>query len=121
MSATGTVPLRTVGGPDRPVPTLLGVWAHPDDEAYLSAGLLASAVDAGWRVVVATATRGEIGTDDPEGCPRTCSRESARASSPTASASSASPSTGGWAPRIRCSTAGSPGCPRRTASVRSRA
>jgi len=69
MSATGTVPLRTVGGPGRPVPTLLGVWAHPDDEAYLSAGLLASAVDAGWRVVVATATRGEIGTDDPEACP----------------------------------------------------
>jgi LmbE family N-acetylglucosaminyl deacetylase len=51
------------------VPTLLGVWAHPDDEAYLSTGLMASAVDAGWRVVVATATQGEIGTDDPEGCP----------------------------------------------------
>jgi LmbE family N-acetylglucosaminyl deacetylase len=69
MRTTGTVPLRTVGRRDRPVSTLLGVWAHPDDEAYLSAGLLASAVDAGWRVVVATATRGEIGTDDPEGCP----------------------------------------------------
>ena len=45
------------------VPTLLAVWAHPDDEAYLAAGLLASAADAGWRVVVATATRGEFGTD----------------------------------------------------------
>jgi LmbE family N-acetylglucosaminyl deacetylase len=45
--------------------TLLGVWAHPDDEAFLSAGLMARAVDAGERVVVATATRGELGTSDP--------------------------------------------------------
>jgi len=61
--------LHVTRGPGDPAPTLLGVWAHPDDEAYLSAGLLASAVDAGWRVVVATATRGERGTEDPEGCP----------------------------------------------------
>jgi len=68
--------LTTVsGGPfSRPRPfgparTLLGVWAHPDDEAYLSAGLVATAVAAGWRVVIATATRGEIGTDDPQGLP----------------------------------------------------
>lgn len=46
--------------------TVLGVWAHPDDEAYLSAGLMALARDAGQRVVVATATRGEAGTPDPE-------------------------------------------------------
>jgi LmbE family N-acetylglucosaminyl deacetylase len=26
--------------------TILGVWAHPDDEAYLSAGTMAGAVDA---------------------------------------------------------------------------
>ncbi|MGY1617966.1 PIG-L deacetylase family protein [Geodermatophilus sp. SYSU D00691] len=45
--------------------TVLAVWAHPDDEAYLAAGLLASAVAAGDRVVVATATRGEEGLDDP--------------------------------------------------------
>jgi LmbE family N-acetylglucosaminyl deacetylase len=45
--------------------TLLGVWAHPDDEAYLSAALMARAVEAGERVVVATATRGEHGTPDP--------------------------------------------------------
>lgn len=45
--------------------TLLGIWAHPDDEAYLSAGLMATAVRAGQRVVVTTATRGESGTDDP--------------------------------------------------------
>ena len=50
----------------RPVPRrLLGVWAHPDDEAYLSAGLMARVVDAGGSVTVLTATRGEKGTDDP--------------------------------------------------------
>jgi LmbE family N-acetylglucosaminyl deacetylase len=45
--------------------TVLGVWAHPDDEAYLSAGFLAAARAAGSRVVVATATRGEAGLTDP--------------------------------------------------------
>jgi LmbE family N-acetylglucosaminyl deacetylase len=49
--------------------TLLGVWAHPDDEAYLSAGLMAFARRAGQRVVVITATPGERGTDDPERWP----------------------------------------------------
>jgi LmbE family N-acetylglucosaminyl deacetylase len=46
--------------------TILGVWAHPDDEAYLSGGLMALARDAGSRVVCVTATRGELGTPDPE-------------------------------------------------------
>jgi len=45
--------------------TVLGVWAHPDDEAYLSAGLMALARDHGERVVCVTATRGERGTADP--------------------------------------------------------
>jgi LmbE family N-acetylglucosaminyl deacetylase len=47
--------------------TVLGVWGHPDDEAYLSAGIMAKAVDAGQRVVCVTATRGELGfpDDDP--------------------------------------------------------
>ncbi|MFD2090982.1 PIG-L deacetylase family protein [Blastococcus deserti] len=67
-TATALLP-SPAGRSSGAVPTLLGVWAHPDDEAYLSAGLLATAVDAGWRVVIATATRGEIGTDDPDGCP----------------------------------------------------
>jgi LmbE family N-acetylglucosaminyl deacetylase len=44
---------------------ILGVWAHPDDEAYLSAGLMALATAAGQRVVHVTATLGELGTDDP--------------------------------------------------------
>ena len=34
---------------------LLGVWAHPDDEAYLSAGLMARVVDHGGSVTVVTA------------------------------------------------------------------
>jgi LmbE family N-acetylglucosaminyl deacetylase len=56
--------VHAVPGPGIAAPTLLGVWAHPDDEAYLSAGLLATAVAAGWRVVVATATRGELGSTE---------------------------------------------------------
>jgi len=41
--------------------TVLGVWGHPDDEAYLSAGLMMRAVADGRRVVCVTATRGEAG------------------------------------------------------------
>ncbi len=48
---------------------LLGIWAHPDDEAYMSAGLMAQVRRTGGRVVVVTATRGELGTEDPQGCP----------------------------------------------------
>lgn len=44
---------------------LLGVWAHPDDEAYLSAGLMARVIANGGHVTVLTATRGEKGTSDP--------------------------------------------------------
>src|SRR5262245_47334102 len=43
--------------------TLLGVWAHPDDEAYLSAALMNRVVNSGGRVVLVTATRGELGGD----------------------------------------------------------
>ena len=63
-------------GADRPavelaagLGTVLGVWAHPDDEVYLSGGLMAAAVDAGSRVVCVTATRGERGTADPRSWP----------------------------------------------------
>ena len=49
--------------------TLLGVWAHPDDEAYTSAGLMAEFRRRGDRVVVVTATLGERGTSDPEAWP----------------------------------------------------
>lgn len=60
----GRVPVEQLG-------TLLGVWAHPDDEAYLSAGLMALARRDGQRVVVVTATFGEHGTDDPHRWPPT--------------------------------------------------
>jgi len=49
--------------------TIVGVWAHPDDEAYLSAGLMTTAIAAGNRVVCVTATRGERGTSDPQSWP----------------------------------------------------
>jgi LmbE family N-acetylglucosaminyl deacetylase len=48
---------------------ILGIWAHPDDEAYLSGGLMAMARDRGSRVVCVTATRGELGTPDPVAWP----------------------------------------------------
>ncbi|MFC8043009.1 PIG-L deacetylase family protein [Nocardia sp. NPDC057353] len=48
---------------------VFGIWAHPDDEVYLSGGLMAAARAAGRRVVCVTATRGEHGTDDPERWP----------------------------------------------------
>lgn len=44
---------------------VLGVWAHPDDETYLSAGLMGRIVDAGGSVTVVSATRGEQGSADP--------------------------------------------------------
>ena len=59
----------TTTGIVRPLGTILGVWAHPDDECYLSAGLMALARADGARVVCVTATRGERGTDDPEAWP----------------------------------------------------
>jgi LmbE family N-acetylglucosaminyl deacetylase len=49
--------------------TVLGVWAHPDDDIYLSAGLMAAAVEAGQRVVDVTATHGEGGSMDEERWP----------------------------------------------------
>jgi LmbE family N-acetylglucosaminyl deacetylase len=54
---------------DNPLGTILGVWAHPDDETWLCAGLMARAVRAGDRVVCITATRGELGSPDEERWP----------------------------------------------------
>ena len=45
--------------------TILSIWAHPDDETYLAAGLMAAARDNGQRVVCVSATAGEHGTSDP--------------------------------------------------------
>jgi LmbE family N-acetylglucosaminyl deacetylase len=41
-------------------PAILAIFAHPDDESACS-GTLAMAVDRGWKVVLAVATRGEAG------------------------------------------------------------
>ena len=41
--------------------TTVVVWAHPDDETYLSGGTAAALVDLGHRVVAVTATRGDAG------------------------------------------------------------
>jgi LmbE family N-acetylglucosaminyl deacetylase len=49
--------------------TVLSIWAHPDDESYCCAGLMAAAVRAGNRVVCVTATRGELGSTDPSRWP----------------------------------------------------
>jgi LmbE family N-acetylglucosaminyl deacetylase len=49
--------------------SILSVWAHPDDESYLCAGLMAVAARAGYRVVCVTATRGELGSTDPDRWP----------------------------------------------------
>ena len=49
----------------RALGTIMSIWAHPDDEAYLCGGLMAAATDAGSRVVCVTATRGELGVTDP--------------------------------------------------------
>jgi LmbE family N-acetylglucosaminyl deacetylase len=49
--------------------TILGVWAHPDDDTYLTAGLMAQAARDGRRVVCITATRGEEGSWDEERWP----------------------------------------------------
>lgn len=48
---------------------VLGVWAHPDDESFLSAGLMVSALRRGERAVCVTATRGELGIQDAERWP----------------------------------------------------
>ncbi len=44
--------------------TILGVWAHPDDESFVAAGILATAARNGQTVVCATATEGEAGIQD---------------------------------------------------------
>ena len=49
--------------------TILGVWAHPDDEAYLSAAVMRLALENGQRVACVTATSGERGTADPASWP----------------------------------------------------
>ena len=44
--------------------SVLGVWAHPDDESYLAAGLMLRARSAGDPVVSVSATLGDAGLPD---------------------------------------------------------
>lgn len=45
--------------------TIASVWAHPDDETYVCGGIMAAAAANGQQVTCVSATRGELGTDDP--------------------------------------------------------
>lgn len=49
--------------------SVLGIWAHPDDETFSSAGLMAAAAQNGQNVACITATRGEAGVYDPKRWP----------------------------------------------------
>ena len=82
-------PLRPTVAPDRstvylPTPRrVLGIWAHPDDEAYLAAGLMDRVVRAGGHVTVVALTDGEAGFADDDrrsiGVRRTLRRSELRA------------------------------------------
>lgn len=53
---------------DRPAaPTLLGIFAHPDDESLACGGLFARCAALGVRVIVVSLTRGEAGPGASEG------------------------------------------------------
>lgn len=41
--------------------TILGIWAHPDDETWSSAAIMHQAIANGQRVAIITATRGDQG------------------------------------------------------------
>src|SRR5947207_1873194 len=44
--------------------TILSVWAHPDDESFSCAGIMAAAIQNGQSVACITATKGEDGVQD---------------------------------------------------------
>jgi LmbE family N-acetylglucosaminyl deacetylase len=46
--------------------SILSVWAHPDDESFLAAGILHTAVKSGQPVACVTATKGEAGSSADE-------------------------------------------------------
>src|SRR5574338_1709557 len=49
--------------------SILGIWAHPDDETFASGGLAAIASANGQRVCCVTATKGEAGVYRPQDWP----------------------------------------------------
>lgn len=44
--------------------TILGIWAHPDDESFMVGGILSMAVANGQQVACVTATKGEAGVQN---------------------------------------------------------
>jgi len=53
----------------RQLGTIMGIWAHPDDESFCCAGLMAAAIENGQQVVCVTATKGEAGVQDAQRWP----------------------------------------------------
>lgn len=49
--------------------TILCVWAHPDDESFSCAGIMAAAIENGQEVICITATKGEAGVQDAKRWP----------------------------------------------------
>ena len=49
--------------------TIMGIWAHPDDETYSMGGIMAAARQNGQQVICITATKGELGVQDEERWP----------------------------------------------------
>ena len=70
--STGQLIVGPVTAPDHSTVYLsaprrvLGIWAHPDDEAYLSAGLMDRVVRAGGHVTVVALSDGEAGFPDDD-------------------------------------------------------
>jgi LmbE family N-acetylglucosaminyl deacetylase len=78
--------MTTLLAPDRttryrawsPAKRLLGIWSHPDDEAYLAAGLMDETRRAGGRVTLLTVTDGELGFPADDARPPTERRRQRR-------------------------------------------
>jgi LmbE family N-acetylglucosaminyl deacetylase len=53
-----------MNGSVRQLGTIMGIWAHPDDESFMVGGILSMAATAGQKVICITATKGEAGIQD---------------------------------------------------------
>ncbi len=49
--------------------TIMGIWAHPDDETFCSGGIIAAAAANGQQVICVTATKGQAGVQDEKRWP----------------------------------------------------
>lgn len=50
--------------------SILGIWAHPDDETWASAGIMATAVQNSQKVICISATKGEEGVQNEKRWPK---------------------------------------------------